>query len=101
MATNSASLAATSVIGISAVSRPFREASIGLTSRRARWERAGHALGVPKAPCQRRPLPGGASAAPGHQHDPDTRLRQALVDSAEKRLAEGNVILAEPDRTIA
>ena len=37
MATSSASLAATSAIGISAVSRPFREASTGLTSRRASY----------------------------------------------------------------
>ena len=37
----------------------------------------------------------------GHQHDPDPRLRQALVDSAEQRLAEANVLLAEPDRDTA
>ena len=35
--TSSASLAAMSAIGISAVSRPFREASMGLTSRRASY----------------------------------------------------------------
>jgi hypothetical protein len=35
LATSSASLAATFAIGFSAVSRPVREASMGLTSRRA------------------------------------------------------------------
>jgi hypothetical protein len=32
-----------------------------------------------------------------HQHDPDSRLRQSLVDFAEQRRAEGNILLAEPD----
>jgi hypothetical protein len=35
--TNSASLAATSAIDISAVSRPLRDASMGLTLRRASY----------------------------------------------------------------
>jgi hypothetical protein len=34
----------------------------------------------------------------GHQHDPDPRLRQSLVDFSEQRRAEENVLLAEPDR---
>jgi hypothetical protein len=33
----------------------------------------------------------------GHQHDPDPRVRQALVDGTEQRHAEANVLLAEPD----
>ena len=34
----------------------------------------------------------------GHQHDPDSRLRQSPVDFAEQRRAEDGVLLAEPDR---
>ena len=37
----------------------------------------------------------------GYQHDSDSRFRQALVDGAEQRLAEDNVLLAEPDRDAA
>src|SRR5450759_1248891 len=37
----------------------------------------------------------------GHQHDPDSRLRQSLVDFAEQRRTEGDVLLAEPDRNTA
>jgi hypothetical protein len=33
----------------------------------------------------------------GHQHDPDFRVCQALVDCTEQRHAEANVLLAEPD----
>ena len=69
--TSSASLAATSAIGISEVSKPLREASMGLTSRRASyvvlwtmgtsWSRAR----VPKAPCPQRPPPADASTVQG------------------------------------
>ena len=33
----------------------------------------------------------------GYQHQPDSRIRQALVDSAHHRNAEGKVLLAEPN----
>lgn len=36
-----------------------------------------------------------------HQDDPNPRLRQTLIDGAEKWLSEPDIILAEPDRDAA
>jgi hypothetical protein len=37
----------------------------------------------------------------GHQNDPDSRVRQALVDGTEQRHTQANVFLAEPNRNAA
>ena len=104
MVTSSASLAATSAIGSSAVLRPLREPSRGLTSRRASYV-VSCTMGTSRsrarsAESSLSAMPSALEAAQqrrGHQHDPDPRVRQALVDGAEQRHAEANVLLAEPD----
>ena len=107
--TSSASFAATVSIGFSAVLRPVREASIGLTSRSASyvvpcttgmsWSRARStesSLSAILSPLRRcksagvtRPMPG-----PGTSPTP-------LSISPQERRAEWDILLTEPDRDTA
>jgi len=104
-ATSSAILAATSAIDSSAVLRPLREPSRGLTSRRFSYV-VSCTMGTSRS--RARSAESSFSAMPsalspaqqrrGHKYDPDSRPRQSVVDFAKQGGAEDDVLLAEPDR---